>query len=70
MPRTNVNRIGRAIDDFNDHVRGELRRQHKNQGDLAVYLGLQRSTVNRKVCGRDGWTLKEYLSIKEFFGEE
>jgi len=70
MPRTNVNRIGRVIDDFNDHVRGELRRQRKDQGDLATYLGLQRSTVNRKICGHEGWTYKEYLTIKEFLGEE
>lgn len=70
MPRTNVNRVGNAVKDFNDHVLITLHHQHKTQKDLAEYLGISRGTLCQKVNGQVSWTLEQFFETKEFLGEE
>lgn len=48
-----------------DNVRAEAARRGWTQSDLAAVLGIDRATVNRRLNGRNGWTVDDlqYLCI-------
>lgn len=68
MPRTNVNQCQTKYRRFNDWVRGELKTRHDNQGNLAQYLNLSRSSLTLRLLGKVEWTFKEVLNTAEYFG--
>lgn len=68
MPRTNVNKCQTQYRRFNDWVRSELKLRHDNQGNLARYLNLSRSSLTLRLLGKVEWTFKEVLNTAEYFG--
>ena len=49
-------------------LRNFLRRQKKNQTELATYVGIDQSGLSLRLCDKRAWTLKEYFNVLEFFG--
>lgn len=68
MTRQTVDATGTKLRRFNDWIRGELRRQKKNQTELATYVGIDQSGLSLRLCDKRVWTLKEYFNVLEFFG--
>lgn len=66
MARATVDKVGTSYRRFNDWVRGELRRQKKNQTDLGNYVGIDQVGVSKRLCGQVGWGLREALNAIEF----
>ncbi len=70
MPRTNVDKPKTQYRQFNDFVRGELRRRHQSQDKLAQYLNMSRPSLTYRLLGEVEWTFLEVLNTLEFFGIE
>ena len=66
MPKiTPLDPTKRRLEAISDYIRGELKRQHKNQEDLAELLGLAQQSVSIKLkAGR--FTVKELLLIFDY----
>ena len=67
MTRQTVDKSSSRLRRFSDWVRGELRRQKKNQTELATYIGTDQSGLSLRLNGKRTWTLKEYFDVLEFF---
>lgn len=67
MPRTNVDRVATKYRRFNDWIRGELREQHKTQTMLAEYLGIEQSTLSKRMNGDIEWMFRDVLKVLEYF---
>lgn len=68
MTRQTVDATGTKLRRFNDWVRGELKRQKKNQTELATYVGIDQPGLSMRLGDKRAWTLKEYFNVLEFFG--
>ena len=68
MTRQTVDITASKLRKFNDWVRGEMKRQHKKQVDLASYIGINQAGLSLKLGNKRPWTLKEYFNVLEFFG--
>lgn len=66
MPRVTLDKPSTSYRRFNDWLRGELRRQKKNQTDLANYLGLDQCGISKRMGGQVAWGFKEVLNAVEF----
>lgn len=66
MARTNVNGIAKKLRYFNDYVRGELRRKHHSQEDLAIYLNVSQGIISMRLRGLSPWPLEDALETCEF----
>ena len=67
MTRSTCDTVGTKIRQFNDFIRGELKRKRKTQADLAEYLGIERSTLTYRLNGDSAWPFKDALKVLEFF---
>ena len=67
MARQTVDATSSKLRRFSDWVRGELRRQKKNQAELAYYIGTDQSGLSLRLNGKRQWSLKEYFGVLEFF---
>ena len=70
MGRRTVEDTATKIRRFNDRIRGELKRQKKNQTELAYYIGTDQSGLSLRMNEKRTWTLKEYFNVLEFFGKK
>lgn len=70
MARQTVDATASKLRKFSDWVRGELRRQKKNQAQLASYIGTDQPGLSLRLNGKRTWTLKEYFDTLEFFEAE
>ena len=70
MARRTVDTTGTKVRRFNDWLRGEMRRQKKNQEELAYYIGIDRSGLSLRMNGKRAWKLKEYFDTLEFLGKK
>ena len=68
MTRQTLDVTSSKLRKFNDWIRGELRRQKKNQTELATFVGIDQSGLSLRLCDKRAWTLKEYFNVLEFFG--
>ena len=68
MGRRTVEDTATKVRRFNDWIRGELKRQKKNQTELAYYIGTDQSGLSLRMNEKRTWTLKEYFNVLEFFG--
>ena len=66
MPRVKLDKPSTSYRRFNDWLRGELRRQKKNQTDLANYLGLDQGGISKRMGGQVAWGFNEVLNAVEF----
>lgn len=66
MPRTLVDWVGNKHRDFNDRVRGTLRRRHISQGELAAYLNISQQALSNRLNGRFDWPLRDVLKVCVF----
>ena len=48
---------------FNDFLRGELRRKHLSQEQVAEWLNLSRTGISKRLNGEVEWGLKEIMSL-------
>lgn len=69
MGRRTVEDTATKVRRFNDWIRGELKRQKKNQTELAYYIGTDQSGLSLRMNEKRTWTLKEYFNVLEFFGK-
>lgn len=67
MVRASCDITGTQIKRFNDFVRGELRRRNLKQDALADYLGVTRSTLSYRLCGKVKWLFEDVLDTCQFF---
>ena len=67
MARATCDTIGTMLRKFNDYIRGELKRRHLTQADLAEYLGIERSTLSCRLNGYNEWSFRDALKVLEFF---
>lgn len=67
MTRQTVDKTSSRLRRFSDWVRGELRRQKKNQTELASYIGTDQPGLSLRLNGKRTWTLREYFDVLEFF---
>lgn len=66
MPRiTTLDPIKRKLEIICDYIRGEMKRQHIKQDDLAELLGLAQQTVSIKLK-KGRFTVKELLIIFDY----
>jgi hypothetical protein len=70
MGRRTVEDTATKVRRFNDWIRGELKRQKKNQTELAYYIGTDQSGLSLRMNEKRTWTLKEYFNVLEFFGKK
>ena len=70
MGRRTVEDTATKVRRFNDWIRGELKRQNKNQTELAYYIGTDQSGLSLRMNEKRTWTLKEYFNVLEFFGKK
>ena len=70
MGRRTVEDTATKVRRFNDGIRGELKRQKKNQTELAYYIGTDQSGLSLRMNEKRTWTLKEYFNVLEFFGKK
>ena len=68
MAKRTLDDTGSKVRKFNDWIRGELKRQKKNQTELAYYIGTDQPGLSMRMNGKRSWTLKEYFDTLEFFG--
>lgn len=66
MPRVYLTNEERECRRFSDFVRGELKRQGKQQQDLADCLNVTRECVTLKINGKRKWTLSDMILALEF----
>ena len=50
---------------FNDYLRGELRRRKLSQSQVAIWLNLPQTSVSQRLSGKTEWTLREIMSLYE-----
>lgn len=70
MGKRTVEDTAKKVRRFNDWIRGELKRQKKNQTELAYYIGTDQSGLSLRMNEKRTWTLKEYFNVLEFFGKK
>ena len=66
MPKLRPTPEQRECNRFSDFVRGELKRQGKQQQDLADCLRLTRTAVTKKINGKAAWSLSDIVQTLEF----
>lgn len=59
------NSIEKKYRQFNDHIRGELRRRKINQKQVATWLNIPQSCVSQRINGETEWTMREIISLYE-----
>ncbi len=57
--------IDRKLNNFNDFVRGELKRKKISQSDCAYRLGIPQSALSYRLSGQTEWTLREVFLMCE-----
>jgi len=57
--------VDRKLNNFNDYVRGELKRQKISQEDAAYRLGIPQSGLSRRLAGQAQWTMREVFILTE-----
>ena len=57
--------IDRKLNNFNDFVRGELKRKGISQSDCAYRLGIPQSALSYRLSGQTEWTLREVFLMCE-----
>ena len=66
MPRLKLNPVDLKYQKFNDYVKGELRRQGKNQEELADYLFVTSTCIPYRLNGKVEWFFRDVLRTCEF----
>lgn len=57
--------IDRKLNNFNDFIRGELKRKKISQSDCAYRLGIPQSALSYRLSGHTEWTLREVFLMCE-----
>ena len=67
MPKTNVDKVGRDLRNFNYGLRGLMKREKVSQETLAKYLNISRVSMTHRITGRTEWSLKDAFKVCEYF---
>ena len=59
------NSIDKKYLQFNDYLRGEMRRRKISQKQAATWLNLTQASVSMKLTGKVEWTMREIISLYE-----
>ena len=62
--------VNRKYNKLNDFIRGEMKRQHYSQDDIAYRLNLPRASISKRLNGISEWTAREIIDVMEFLGVE
>jgi len=62
--------VNRKYNRLNDFIRGEMKRQHYSQDDIAYRLNLPRASISKRLNGISEWTAREIIDVMEFLGCE
>ena len=62
--------VNRKYNQLNDFIRGEIKRQHYSQEDIAYRLNLPRVSISNRLNGKSEWTAREIIDLMEFLGVE
>ena len=57
--------VDRKLNNFNDYVRGQLKREHISQEDAAYRLGIPQSGLSKRLAGQTQWTIREVFMLSE-----
>ena len=57
--------VDRKLNNFNDYVRGQLKRSHISQEDAAYRLGIPQSGLSKRLAGQTQWTMREVFILAE-----
>ena len=63
MALTKLNKTEYHSRRFSDFVRGEMARRKIRQTELAAYIGIDQSSISKKLMGRVVWTLPEMILV-------
>lgn len=70
MPRVTLDKPTIQYQRFCDWVKGELRRQGKEQADLAAYLNVSTPCISYRLNGKVEWYFRDVLKTVEFLGRD
>ena len=62
--------VNKKYNQLNDFIRGEIKRQHYSQEDIAYRLNLPRVSISNRLNGKSEWTAREIIDLMEFLGVE
>ena len=57
--------INKKYEQFNDFIRGELKRRKLSQASVAHWLNLPQTSISQRLSGTTDWTLREIMSLFE-----
>ena len=57
--------VDRKVNNFNDYVRGELKRKKISQSDCAYRLGIPQPALSKRISGQTEWTLRDIILLSE-----
>lgn len=69
MPRTSLTQAKKWSRRFNDWARGRCREEKGGTEKLAIYLGVTKDTINKRLQGNVTWSLPDALATIEYFEE-
>ena len=67
MPKTNVDKVGRFIRNFNNGLRGLMKREKVSQETLAKYLNISRVSMTHRMTGQTKWSLEDAYKVCDYF---